>query len=107
MRGRSGIGDGDQFGSGFVEINPNSKIPALLDCSAAEPIRVFESGAILVYLAEKFGALLPTEPARRAQCLSWLFWQVGSAPYLGVVWGISMPMRQSRSNTPLIVSRWR
>ena len=77
------IGDGDQFGSGFVEINPNSKIPALLDCSAAEPIRVFESGAILVYLAEKFGALLPTEPARRAQCLSWLFWQVGSAPYLG------------------------
>ena len=77
------IGDGDQFGSGFVEINPNSKIPALLDCSAAEPIRVFESGAILVYLAEKFGALLPTEPARRAQCLSWLFWQVGSAPFLG------------------------
>ncbi len=77
------IGDGDQFGSGFVEINPNSKIPALLDCSAAEPIKVFESGAILVYLAEKFGALLPTNPAQRAQCMSWLFWQMGSAPYLG------------------------
>ena len=77
------IGEGDQFGSGFVDINPNSKIPALLDCSAAEPIRVFESGAILVYLAEKFGALLPTDAALRAQCMSWLFWQMGSAPYLG------------------------
>ncbi|MGJ4953638.1 glutathione-dependent disulfide-bond oxidoreductase [Bradyrhizobium sp. HKCCYLS20291] len=77
------IGEGDQFGSGFVSINPNSKIPALLDRSGPEPIRVFESGAILVYLAEKFGALLPTEPARRAECLSWLFWQMGAAPYLG------------------------
>ena len=77
------IGDGDQFGSGFVDINPNSKIPALLDRSGPTPIRVFESGAILVYLAEKFGAFLPTEPAARAECMSWLFWQMGSAPYLG------------------------
>lgn len=77
------INDGDQFGSGFVEVNPNSKIPALLDCSGAEPIRVFESGSILLYLAEKFGAFLPTEPARRAECLSWLFWQMGSTPFLG------------------------
>ncbi|MCV2216458.1 glutathione-dependent disulfide-bond oxidoreductase [Thauera sp. Sel9] len=77
------INDGDQFGSGFVGVNPNSKIPALLDCSGPEPVRVFESGAILLYLAEKFGALVPTEPARRAECLSWLFWQMGSAPYLG------------------------
>lgn len=77
------IGEGDQFGSGFVAINPNSKIPALVDRSGPAPIRVFESGAILTYLAEKFGAFLPTEPAARAECLSWLFWQVGSAPYLG------------------------
>jgi GST-like protein len=77
------IGDGDQFGSGFVAINPNSKIPALLDRSGKQPIRVFESGAILVYLAEKFGAFLPTEVSARAECLSWLFWQMGSAPYLG------------------------
>jgi GST-like protein len=77
------IKDGDQFGSGFVEINPNSKIPALTDVSGPQPIRVFESGAILVYLAEKFGAFLPSQPHLRAECLSWLFWQVGSAPYLG------------------------
>jgi GST-like protein len=77
------ISDGDQFGSGFVEVNPNSKIPALLDCSTPEPIRVFESGSILMYLAEKFGALLPTEPRQRSECLSWLFWQMGSAPFLG------------------------
>jgi GST-like protein len=77
------IGDADQFGSGFVAINPNSKIPALLDRSGPTPIRVFESGAILVHLAEKFGAFLPTEAAARAECLSWLFWQMGSAPYLG------------------------
>jgi GST-like protein len=77
------IGDGDQFGSGFVGINPNSKIPALLDRSGPKPIRVFESGAILMHLAEKFGAFLPTEPAARAEVLSWLFWQMGSAPYLG------------------------
>ena len=77
------IGDGDQFGSGFVDINPNSKIPALMDRSGPKPIRVFESGAILVYLAEKFGAFLPTDAGQRAECLSWLFWQMGSAPYLG------------------------
>ncbi|MFV8823130.1 glutathione-dependent disulfide-bond oxidoreductase [Thauera sp. WH-2] len=77
------INEGDQFGSGFVDVNPNSKIPALLDCSGPGPIRVFESGAILLYLAEKFGAFVPTDPARRAECLSWLFWQVGSAPYVG------------------------
>ncbi len=77
------IGDGDQFGSGFVAVNPNSKIPALMDRSGPKPIRVFESGAILMYLAEKFGVFLPTEAAARAECLSWLFWQMGSAPYLG------------------------
>jgi GSH-dependent disulfide-bond oxidoreductase len=75
--------NGDQFGSGFVAINPNSKIPALLDRSGPKPIRLFESGAILLYLAEKFGAFLPTETAERAECFSWLFWQMGSAPYLG------------------------
>ena len=77
------IGAGDQFGSGFVAINPNSKIPALMDRSGPTPIRIFESAAILIHLAEKFGALLPTEPAARAECLSWLMWQMGSAPYLG------------------------
>lgn len=77
------IGEGEQFGSGFVAVNPNSKIPALLDCSGPKPIRLFESGAMLVYLAEKFGAFLPKEGAARAECLSWLFWQMGSAPYLG------------------------
>ena len=77
------IRDGDQFGSGFVDVNPNSKIPALVDRSGSTPIRIFESGAILIYLAEKFGAFLPTEPAARARCLSWLMWQMGSAPYLG------------------------
>ena len=75
--------EGDQFGSGFVDINPNSKIPALLDQSTTPGTRVFESGAILIYLAEKFGAFLPNEPSARAECLSWLFWQMGSAPYLG------------------------
>ena len=77
------IGDGDQFGSGFVAVNPNSKIPALMDRSGPTPIRVFESGSILLYLAEKFGAFLPTEIGARTECLSWLFWQMGSAPYLG------------------------
>lgn len=77
------INEGDQFGSGFVEVNPNSKIPALLDYSAANPIRLFESGSILLHLAEKFGALIPTDPAKRIECLNWLFWQMGSAPYLG------------------------
>ena len=77
------INDGDQFGSGFVEVNPNSKIPALSDRSGHTPVRVFESGAILLYLAEKFGAFLPAGGPRRAECLSWLFWQMGSAPFLG------------------------
>jgi GSH-dependent disulfide-bond oxidoreductase len=77
------IGEGDQFGSGFVGVNPNSKIPALLDRSGPTPIRVFESGSILLYLAEKFGAFVPTQAGPRAECLSWLFWQMGSAPYLG------------------------
>jgi GST-like protein len=77
------INQGDQFGSGFVEVNPNSKIPALMDFSTPEPTRVFESGSILLYLAEKFGAFLPSQPSQRAECLSWLFWQMGSAPYLG------------------------
>ena len=77
------IGDGDQFSSGFVEVNPNSKIPALLDVSTDPHTRVLESGAIMVYLAEKFGELLPEEPSARAECMSWLFWQMGSAPYLG------------------------
>ncbi|HVC01833.1 MAG TPA: glutathione-dependent disulfide-bond oxidoreductase [Steroidobacteraceae bacterium] len=77
------ITEGDQFGSGFVAVNPNSKIPALMDRSGPTPIRVFESGAILLYLAEKFGAFLPVDAATRIECLSWLFWQMGSAPYLG------------------------
>jgi GST-like protein len=77
------IGAGDQFGSSFVDVNPNSKIPALLDLSGDPPVRVFESGAILTYLAEKFGVFLPQAGAGRAECLSWLFWQVGSTPYLG------------------------
>ncbi|WP_251977170.1 glutathione-dependent disulfide-bond oxidoreductase [Salinicola avicenniae] len=77
------IGDGDQFGSGFVEVNPNSKIPALMDYSGDQPIRVFESGSILLHLAEKFGAFLPSDPVTRVETLNWLFWQMGSAPYLG------------------------
>ena len=77
------ISEGDQFSSGFVDVNPNSKIPALMDRSGAEPVRVFESGAILMYLAEKFGEFLPAGGAARVECLSWLFWQMGSAPFLG------------------------
>ncbi len=77
------IGDGDQFGSGFVKVNPNSKIPAMMDRSGKTPIRVFETGAILLHLAEKFGAFIPKDAPGRAECLSWLFWQMGSAPYLG------------------------
>ncbi|WP_250459470.1 glutathione-dependent disulfide-bond oxidoreductase [Microbulbifer litoralis] len=77
------ITEGDQFGSGFVEANPNSKIPALVDHSTTPPIRVFESGSILLYLAEKFGDFLPHTPAQRTECLNWLFWQMGSAPFLG------------------------
>ncbi|PVZ66676.1 glutathione-dependent disulfide-bond oxidoreductase [Pelagibaculum spongiae] len=77
------IGEGDQFGSGFVDANPNSKIPALVDMSTEQPTKVFESGSILLYLAEKFNAFIPAEPAGRTECLNWLFWQMGSAPYLG------------------------
>ena len=77
------IGKGEQFGSGFVGVNPNSKIPALMDYSSAKPTRIFESGSILLYLAEKFGAFLPKDAASRTQCLNWLFWQMGSAPFLG------------------------
>ena len=77
------ISDGDQFGSGFVDVNPNSKIPAMMDHSVTPPQRIFESGAILLYLADKFGALIPKDAAGRTECLSWLFWQMGSAPYLG------------------------
>ena len=77
------IGAGDQFGSGFVALNPNSKIPAMCDRSGAEPIRLFESGAMLLHLAEKFGAFIPTDPKGRAECLSWLMWQMGSAPFIG------------------------
>lgn len=95
------IGDGDQFGSGFVAVNPNSKIPALMDHSGATPIRIFESGAILQYLAEKFGAFLPTEPAARAECLSWLFWQMGSAPYLGGGFGHFYAYAPSKMEYPI------
>jgi GST-like protein len=96
------ISEGEQFGSGFVEVNPNSKIPALLDRSGPVPIRVFESGAILTYLAEKFGnAFLPTEPAARAECLSWLFWQMGSAPYLGGGFGHFYAYAPTRMEYPI------
>ena len=95
------IGDGDQFGSGFVAINPNSKIPALVDYSTPEPTRVFESGAILLYLAEKFGAFLPEDPSARAECLSWLFWQMGSAPYLGGGFGHFYAYAPSKQQYPI------
>ncbi|ROM33602.1 glutathione-dependent disulfide-bond oxidoreductase [Pseudomonas poae] len=95
------IGDGDQFGSGFVSVNPNSKIPALMDHSGDTPIRVFESGAILLYLAQKFGAFLPTEPAAHAECLSWLFWQMGSAPYLGGGFGHFYAYAPSKMEYPI------
>ncbi|WP_122763612.1 glutathione-dependent disulfide-bond oxidoreductase [Pseudomonas viridiflava] len=95
------IGDGDQFGSGFVGVNPNSKIPALMDHSGPTPIRVFESGAILHYLAEKFGAFFPTEPVARAECLSWLFWQMGSAPYLGGGFGHFYAYAPSKMEYPI------
>lgn len=95
------INEGHQFGSGFVEVNPNSKIPALLDCSGPEPVRVFESGAILLYLAEKFGAFVPTDAAKRAECLSWLFWQMGSAPYLGGGFGHFYAYAPSKMEYPI------
>ena len=95
------IQDGDQFGSGFVGVNPNSKIPALVDHSGPEPIRIFESGAILLHLAEKFGAFLPTDAAGRAECLSWLFWQMGSAPYLGGGFGHFYAYAPSKMEYPI------
>jgi len=95
------IRDGDQFGSGFVAVNPNSKIPALMDYSTATPTRVFESGAILLYLADKFGQFIPTDPAQRAECLSWLFWQMGSAPYLGGGFGHFYAYAPSKMEYPI------
>jgi len=95
------IRDGDQFGSGFVAVNPNSKIPALMDYSTATPTRVFESGAILLYLADKFGQLIPTDPAQRTECLSWLFWQMGSAPYLGGGFGHFYAYAPSKMEYPI------
>ena len=95
------IGDGDQFGSGFVSVNPNSKIPALMDRSGPTPIRIFESGAILMHLAEKFGAFLPTDVAKRAECLSWLFWQMGSGPYLGGGFGHFYAYAPSKMEYPI------
>jgi GSH-dependent disulfide-bond oxidoreductase len=99
------IGDGEQFSSGFEAVNPNSKIPALVDRGERAPIRVFESGAILMYLAEKFGTFLPTEASRRAECLSWLFWQMDSAPYLGGGLDTSTLTRRKKSNMRSIVLR--
>lgn len=95
------ISNGDQFGSGFVEVNPNSKIPALMDRSGPEPLRIFESGAILVYLAEKFGAFLPTDVRARAECLSWLFWQVGSGPFVGGGFGHFYAYAPSKMEYPI------
>ncbi|NJM82088.1 MAG: glutathione-dependent disulfide-bond oxidoreductase [Tabrizicola sp.] len=95
------IGDGDQFGSGFVEVNPNSKIPAMMDHSVTPPQRIFESGAILLYLADKFGALVPKDPASRTECLSWLFWQMGSAPYLGGGFGHFYAYAPSKMEYPI------
>ncbi|NCW51076.1 MAG: glutathione-dependent disulfide-bond oxidoreductase, partial [Betaproteobacteria bacterium] len=95
------IGDGEQFSSGFVALNPNSKIPALLDRSADEPVRVFESAAILFYLAERFGEFLPAEPPARTECLSWLFWQMGSAPYLGGGFGHFYAYAPSKMEYPI------
>jgi GSH-dependent disulfide-bond oxidoreductase len=95
------IGDGNQFGSGFVAANPNSKIPALVDRSGAKPQRVFESGAILLYLAEKFGAFLPKEAAQRTEALNWLFWQMGSAPYLGGGFGHFYAYAPSKMEYPI------
>jgi GST-like protein len=95
------INEGEQFGSGFVEINPNSKIPALVDHSTPKPQRVFESGAILIYLAEKFGAFLPAGGSARAECLSWLFWQMGSAPFLGGGFGHFYAYAPSKMKYPI------
>ena len=95
------IGEGDQFSSGFVDANPNSKIPALVDRSGDTPVRVFESGAILIHLAEKFGAFLPTDPAQRAETLSWLMWQMGSAPFLGGGFGHFYAYAPSKQEYPI------
>ena len=95
------IGEGEQFGSGFVSVNPNSKIPALMDHSTPTPTRIFESGAMLLYLAEKFGAFLPGDPAKRAEMLSWLFWQMGSAPYLGGGFGHFYAYAPSKMEYPI------
>ena len=95
------IQEGDQFSSGFVAVNPNSKIPALLDRSGPTPVRVFESGAILLYLAQKFGAFLPTDASAQAECLSWLFWQMGSAPYLGGGFGHFYAYAPSKMEYPI------
>lgn len=95
------IHEGEQFSTGFVQVNPNSKIPALLDCSADKPIRVFESAAILMHLAEKFSAFLPVESAARSECLSWLFWQMGSAPYLGGGFGHFYAYAPSKMQYPI------
>jgi len=95
------IGEGDQFGSGFVDVNPNSKIPALIDRSGPEPVRIFESGAILVYLAEKFGEFLPAEGPERAETLSWLFWQMGSAPFLGGGFGHFFAYAPTKQEYPI------
>jgi len=95
------IGDGDQFGSGFVDVNPNSKIPAMMDHSVSPPVRLFESGAILVYLAEKFGAFIPSDAAGRAECMNWLFWQMGSAPYLGGGFGHFYAYAPSKMEYPI------
>ena len=95
------IGEGDQFGSGFAAINPNSKIPALMDHSTSPPTRLFESGSMLIYLAEKFGAFLPADPAKRAETLNWLFWQMGSAPYLGGGFGHFNAYAPSKMEYPI------
>ena len=95
------INEGDQFSSGFVAVNPNSKIPALLDRSGPTPIRVFESGAILLHLAHKFGAFMPTDAAKQAECLSWLFWQMGSAPYLGGGFGLFYAYAPTKMQYPI------
>lgn len=95
------ISEGDQFSSGFVDINPNSKIPALFDRSTSPGTRVFESAAILFYLAEKFGQFIPTDPAERAECMSWLFWQMGSAPYLGGGFGHFYAYAPSKMEYPI------
>lgn len=101
------IGEGDQFSSGFVDVNPNSKIPALSDHSATPPIRVFESGNILLYLAEKYGYFLPKDIAGRTETLNWLFWLQGSAPYLGGGFGHFYHYAPEKLSTPLTASRWK